>query len=411
MTPQAVVPPLQSLIGKGRPMPLLIVVRLLTSVLSLVVLGAAAYLGWTWYEGDTYSSVDGVLVRAREDWRLWVAVGLLLWSLMGRFVIGPLLGRADDAQSLLAPRRGEGEFVDTPTGATVYVERHGDSSKPMLLFTHGWGLDSTIWQYAKRDLLPEFHLVVWDLPGLGKSRRGPDGRTDPTRFAADLQAVMDFVGAKDIILVGHSIGGMTIQSLVRDAPEQVHRQVAGIVLLNTTYTNPINTAFGSAVFRVLRWPVLEPLLFMTRLLQPLAWLDAWRAYLNGSAHLANRIQFGGSVTRSQLNAVTLLGTRNPQGVLAHGNQGMFRWDATAAMRHYLGPVLVIGGRVDLATKVEASRVIAAEARGSRLLEVDGVNHCGFLENAAVYNDAIAEFARTVRANPVAETSALPRAAC
>jgi pimeloyl-ACP methyl ester carboxylesterase len=391
-------------------MPLLIILRLLTSLLSLAVLGAAAYLGWTWYEGETYYTVDGVLVRAREDWRLWVAGGLLVWSFMGRFVLLPLLGGADDEQSLLVPKRGEGEFVDTPTGATVYVERHGDSSKPMLLFTHGWGLDSTIWQYAKRDLLPEFQLVLWDLPGIGKSRTGPDGRSDPTRFAADLQAVMDFVGAKDVILVGHSIGGMTIQTLVRDSPEQVRRQVAGIVLINTTYTNPINTAFGSGVFRALRWPVLEPLLFLTRLLQPLAWLDAWRAYLNGSAHLANRIQFGRSVTRSQLDTVSLLGTRNPQGVLAYGNQGMFRWDATGAMRLYLGPVLVIGGRVDLATKVEASRVIAAEARGSKLLEVADVNHCGFLEKAAVYNGAIAEFTRTVSANPVGEASGAPQAA-
>lgn len=373
-------------------MPLLIISRLLASLLSLALLGLTVYLAWSWYEGQTYYSIDGALLRTREDWRLWVAGALLVWSLLGRFALGVILGRPDDERSLVRPERGDGEFIDTPTGATVYVERLGNPAKPTVIFTHGWGLDSTIWQYAKRDLSPDFQMVFWDLPGLGKSKTGVDKKVDPTRFAADLQAVMDFVGAKNVVLVGHSIGGMTIQSLVRDAPERVRRDVAGIVLLNTTYTNPIKTAFASSLLQGLRWPLLEPVLFLTRILQPLAWLDAWRAYLSGSAHIANRIQFGRSVTRSQLDAVTLLGTRNPQGVLADGNLGMFRWDATQAMAAFPGPVLVIGGNMDLATKIEASRVIATDARESKLVEVDGVNHLGFLEDARTYNEAIAAFA-------------------
>ncbi len=43
------------------------------------------------------------------------------------------------------------------------------------------------------------------------------------------------------MLVGHSIGGMTIQTLARDHPELFGREVVGVVLLNTTYTNPLKT--------------------------------------------------------------------------------------------------------------------------------------------------------------------------
>ena len=100
---------------------------------------------------------------------------------------------------------------------------------------------------------------------------------------------------------------MTIQTYVRDEAGHAGRSVAGIVLLNTTYTNPIETVAGAPLVRALRWPILEPMLFLTRLLEPLAWLDAWRAYLTGWAHVANRIQFGKTVTRSQLDAVTCLG--------------------------------------------------------------------------------------------------------
>ena len=373
-------------------MPLLILSRLFASLLSLAILGGAAYLAWTWYDGVAYYRADGLVERVREDWRLWVAIGLLAISAVGRVVLVPLLGRPDTPETRLSSVHGQGQMIDTPTGARLYVEELGDRSKPTLLFTHGWGLDSTIWTYAKRDLVRDFHVVVWDLPGLGKSRAGIDKRFDPKRFSEELGAVIQFIAPKKLVLVGHSIGGMAIQTLVRDEPERVAREVSGIVLLNTTFTDPIRTVFASSIIKVLRWPVLEPTLFLTWILQPLAWLDAWRAYLSGAAHVANRIQFGRSVTRGQLNAVTLLGTRNPQGVLARGNLGMFRWDATGAMSSYPGPVLVIGGAMDLATKLEASRVIASDARNARLIEVDGVNHNGFLENAPVYNGAIRDFA-------------------
>jgi len=104
-------------------MALLVILRLLTSFLSLALLGVAIYLGWSWYEGDAYYNDDGLLVQIREDWRLWAAGALLAWSVLGRFAMGIVLGRPDTARTRLKLERGQGEFFDTPTGATVYVER------------------------------------------------------------------------------------------------------------------------------------------------------------------------------------------------------------------------------------------------------------------------------------------------
>jgi pimeloyl-ACP methyl ester carboxylesterase len=62
-------------------MPLHSSVKFLATLLSVVVLGVAAYLLWTWYEGDQIVQPDGTLIRLREDWRLWVPLlaGFLLW--------------------------------------------------------------------------------------------------------------------------------------------------------------------------------------------------------------------------------------------------------------------------------------------------------------------------------------------
>ena len=173
----------------------------------------------------------------------------------------------------------------------------------------------------------KFHVITWDLPGVGRSK----GKIGLESFAADLCAVTALAGGRKAVLVGHSIGGMTIQTLVRDDPDFIDAYVAGIVLLNTTYTNPLRTMILSPLWRALRWPLIEPLMWLAIPLLPLVWLSAWQSYLSGSAHLANRFGFGKHVSRSQLNATTLLATRNSPGAQARGNLAMFRWDATDAL--------------------------------------------------------------------------------
>jgi pimeloyl-ACP methyl ester carboxylesterase len=157
----------------------------------------------------------------------------------------------------------------------------------------------------------------------------------------------------------------------------------------------------SRLFQALRQPLLEPLLHLTIWLQPVAWLSAWQSYLSGSAHLANRFGFGRFVTRSQLEHTTLLATRNAPAVQARGNLAMFRWDATGALEGLQTPVLMIGGEVDIITKLEASREIARSAPEARLQMVDGVNHMGFLERANLYTAAIESFAESVQPESVA----------
>lgn len=374
-------------------MPLFFVVSIFTTLLSLSILGGSGYLLWTWWQGEWLTSPDGVLVRVRDDWRLWTGLGLAAWSLLGRVILTPLLAKPD--KRVTAPQRGAARVLAGASGSVLHVETHGRADAPPIVFTHGWGLDSTIWRYAREDLSDRFKLVLWDLPGLGASKAPRDGRVCLPDFARDLEAVLAAAGSKPAVLVGHSIGGMTIQTLVRDNPA-IQDRIAGLVLLNTTYTNPLKTMILSGLVQALRKPVLEPLMRLTAWLQPLAWLMAWQSYLSGSAHLANRLGFGRFVTRSQLEHVTLLATRNPPGVQAKGNLAMFDWDATGALARFDKPVLVIGGDKDIVTKLEASRVIARETATADLRVIEDVNHLGFLERADLYNGLIAEFVRSVQ---------------
>ena len=112
------------------------------------------------------------------------------------------------------------------SGAQLYVESVGPAGAPVIVLTHGWGLDSSIWSYAKRDL-SAFRLVVWDLPGLGRSKLAKGRVLSIDDFAADLATVIEHTGDRPVVLVGQSIGGMTIQTLARDNGVLFDRRVAG----------------------------------------------------------------------------------------------------------------------------------------------------------------------------------------
>lgn len=368
-------------------MGVLSLLRALAALVSAVLLAAAGYLLWSWYQGAWVRGPAGELLRVREDWRLWTGAALLAWSFLGRLILPLLLAKGGGRPT--QARYGAGDMAPGASGSSLYVERHGRGGAPAVIFTHGWGMDSTYWDYAKRDLADRFTVVVWDLPGLGRSKPPPDRRISLSNFAADLGGLLTTLD-RPTVLVGHSIGGITIQSLVRDHPEAMER-VAGLVLLNTTFTNPLKTMVLSRLLLALQKPVLEPMAHLTVWLHPLVWISKWQSYLSGSTHAAMRAGFGKVVTRSQLEHASLLATRAPPAIEAKGDLAMFHWDATGALAGLRKPVLVIGGDLDIVTKLEASEEIAAQAPSGKLQVVQGVNHMGPMEQAETYNEAIAAF--------------------
>ncbi|WEJ56919.1 alpha/beta hydrolase [Devosia sp. FJ2-5-3] len=376
-------------------MPLMIVFRFVFILLSLCILGLAAYLLWNWYDGDLIRRADGSLVRVRSDWLLWAGIALLALSFIGRPLVTLLLAKPDTDPT--SAKRVSGTLVAGASGSSLYVEQQGSPDAPPIVLVHGWAMDSTIWFYAKRDLSRNFRIISWDLPGMGRSRPVSGSAIGLTEFAQDLKTVIGLAGDRKVVLVGHSIGGMTIQTLARDDAAFFNAHVAGTVLVNTTYTNPLKTMILSGLAQAIRWPLLEPLMRLGILLQPLVWLGAWQSYFSGSAHMANRLGFGKYVTRSQLEHTTLLATRNPPGNIHRGNLAMFRWDATGAMARVSPPLLVLSGELDIVTRPEAGEIIALDHKGADFRRIDGVNHMGFLERPSEYNAAIEGFALNAHA--------------
>lgn len=367
-------------------MPLIFLLRSFFSLFSWLLLSLGAYLLWTYFRGIEGVEPDGGLRLIHEDLRLWTGLVLLGWSLGGggllvRAVLGKPGGRP------LKPQHTRGQHIASAAGDELYVEAQGPVNGPTVILTHGWGLDSTIWQYVKEDF-GDYRLVVWDLPGLGKSRASAPVTLE--RLAAGLDAVIAWADSDSFALVGHSIGGMTIQTLARDKPAALHG-ARGAILINTTYTNPLRTMILPRLMQAIERPLLRPAMLLTKWLLPLSWLSAWQSYLSGSAHIANRLGFGAFVTKAQLEYVTLLSTRNSPAVQADGNLAMFGWDATASLANFPVPALILGGSADIVTKPEASGFISQYAPGAVLEIAEGAGHLGFLECSERYHAPMRRF--------------------
>jgi pimeloyl-ACP methyl ester carboxylesterase len=358
---------------------------------SLAVFAAAAWLLWRWYDAQHVANALGLPEPSAAP--LWWGGGLMAFSLLGRFPILMLLGRAGTT----APaRRADSVEIPGADGALLHVETEGAADGPILVFTHGWGLSARIWAEARADLGARFGLVFWDLPGLGRSGRATAGYS-VEGFAEDLHAVIDSLPeGRPLVLVGHSIGGMTVQAFCARHPELLNRRVAAIVLENTTHTNPLETMILSRVLKPMQ-PVIELLLKLDMVLSPALWVMNWQAWLSGSTHVAARLAgFGTRPTREQLDRTARLPTKNSPAVQARGNLAMLHWSVTDRLARIDVPALVFVGGRDLITRDHAGEAIAAALPQGRLVRIEDAGHMGPVERAAFYNEQIGDFAEFVR---------------
>jgi pimeloyl-ACP methyl ester carboxylesterase len=374
-----------------------------SGLLSVGVIAGAVYLLREWYQ--TAWVYDAVLDRTifNPDIGLnaptTLLVGgllLLLWALAGGLIVRLVLRLtsrpATDDQPTPA-RDGRVHRLRRPDGTELQIEHYGQAEGPALIFTHGWGTDSTEGYYLKRQLSDRFHIVVWDLPGVGESTRPDTNDYSLEKFASDLNAVIDLANGQPVILVGHSIGGMATLTFCRLFPEALGTRVAGLVLVHTTYTNPVRTTTLARLNTALERPVLVPLLYLMIWLSPLVRVMNWLSYLNGSAHLSTKLSgFAGTETWQQVDFASRYGLYLSPAVLARGMFGMLRYDATVTLKTIHVPTLVVAANRDPVCKPEASERISQDVPTAELTPLIPAKHMGFMEHHTQFAALVDDFA-------------------
>jgi pimeloyl-ACP methyl ester carboxylesterase len=375
---------------------------------SFFLIGVGIYCGHEWYHRSWSWDAEHQRSYFDPQWGFnhptlffTLAVVLLLWVLLGGVVIRVFLSfllkaNGEDVVKTNSPlEKGTVSRLGRPDGSELYVESYGPEGAPVIVLTHGWGADRTEWDYLRRDLADGFRLIVWDLPGLGRSSEPANHDYRLEKLANDLQAVLSLAGDQPAILLGHSIGGMITLTYCGLFPPALGTRVGGIALVQTTYTNPVRTTSFAGLLSALERPLVIPLLHLTIGLAPLVWLMNQLSYLNGSAIMSSKGSgFAGSETWQQIEHVTRLGVKAWPAVLARGMLGMLRYDATATLKAITVPTLVIAGDHDSVCKPEASQRMHHEIAGSQLALLKPAKHMGLIEHHTDFAAYLTKFVRT-----------------
>ena len=114
--------------------------------------------------------------------------------------------------------RAQARFVDA-NGVRIHYTVAG--SGPVVVLIHGWALDLREWTDQIAALSPRYRVIAFDRRGFGKS----SGHVDPSADPADVRALLDTLGIRSAILVGHSAGAMVAQRFTAAMPERVNALV------------------------------------------------------------------------------------------------------------------------------------------------------------------------------------------
>ncbi|NED75154.1 alpha/beta fold hydrolase [Streptomyces sp. SID9944] len=280
-----------------------------------------------------------------------------------------------------------------------------------VVFSHGYCLSQDSWHFQRAALRGVVRTVHWDQRSHGRSGRGVDqlkGDVPLTidQLGRDLKAVLDAaVPEGPIVLVGHSMGGMTVMALAAQYPELIRERVVATAFVGTSSGRLGEVNFGlpvagvNAVRRVLPG-VLKALGQRAELVE-----KGRRATADLFAGIIKRYSFAG---RDVDPAVARFAERmiesTPIDVVAEFYPAFTDHDKTEALALFAGmPVLVLAGLQDLVTPSEHSEAIAGLLPEAELVLVPDAGHLVMLEHPEVVTDRLADLLTRAGAVPAGTT--------
>ncbi|WP_245646742.1 alpha/beta fold hydrolase [Microtetraspora niveoalba] len=274
------------------------------------------------------------------------------------------------------------------------VDEHPDP-EVAVVFAHGWMMNRHCWHIQREALAGRrATFVFYDQRGHGASSTGPIDDCTIDRLGDDLAAVIEQAvpDGVPVVLVGHSMGGMSIMAFAARHPELLASRVRGVAMLSTSSGGLSRHTFG------LPWPVgriaglITPIVFEGMLARA-AWIDRSVA-LKTRTHLpvARFIAFGGGARPDHVRFVSDVAAATPTEVMVGFFRGLCVHDKLAALTALSAvETLVMVGEDDRVTPPEHSRRIAESLPGARLTVVPGAGHMIGFERPDAVNQALGDF--------------------
>ena len=275
--------------------------------------------------------------------------------------------------------RPEHRIVRTRDGAelAVWDLPGGGPDAQVVVLPHCWGCSHEIWLPVARRLLEQgHHVVLYDQRGHGLSTRGVAPLTVET-LAHDLSDVLEATQVYDVVLAGHSMGGMTIMSLAAHRPEVLQDRAKATVLVATAAT-----AVAAPSARAAR---------MASAVVASSTLS--KAMRSRNGHLLVRGVFGANPERSHMDLTRELfgGCHGPvRGDFLTSFSTMNLVEGIATID--VPTTVMVGSRDTLTAPAKADQMVST-IPGARLVTLPGRGHMLPLEDPEAVTDEIVRAAK------------------
>jgi pimeloyl-ACP methyl ester carboxylesterase len=316
----------------------------------------------------------------------------------------------DDLPDLLPPDR---EYtVTADDGVALSVEEvdpiDGGAPELTVILVHGYTLDRRSWLYQRHELAhstaPRVRQVLYDLRSHGRSGHSPRHACTIEQLGRDLHAVIRTAAPEGrVVLVGHSLGGMTIMALAEDNAELFADRICGVAFLNTSAGD------------IGRSGLPKPLLSRRNPIMPVAgvlsrWEPSARAVDRGREvcrnlvwGLTRELAFGDEAIDPALVELMYTMIRATSFEVMTDFLAVFgahnRYSALVGMQ--FAKALVLGSDGDRLIQFQHSEAIAALLPDAELVQVQGSGHMTMLEQPKRVNEHLLDLLARC-------TGALPR---
>ena len=286
--------------------------------------------------------------------------------------------------------RDPASTVRTRDGVRLAVRTLGDENAVVtVVFVHGFCNSMESFHFQRRDLPgrwgPGVRLVFFDQRGHGRSGTPPEGSCTIGRLGRDLGAVVEKVAPTGpVVLVGHSLGGMTVLAAASRLPELFANRVTAVALISTTAAEV--TSMG--VTQLLRNPAVDGFRLLTHLAPALvqAGRTTARHVITPLLHVTS---FHGQVSPALSRFTTRMIDRTPIDTIVQFLDSLRLHDESAALPALAGtPTLVISGGNDLVIPFGHARVLAEALPCSELVRIRDAAHMPHLQYPDQVNDAL-----------------------
>ncbi|WP_062431440.1 alpha/beta fold hydrolase [Herbidospora daliensis] len=332
------------------------------------------------------AGIAGIVVGA-------ASAGVAVAALAKRYAVGRIRLRPDlEASEPFGELHGTTAQVVTSDNLTLAAEVDGPPDAPLtIVLCHGYCLTSDSWHYQWRLLREKYRVVVWDQRCHGRSERALDVDQSIDRLGEDLAQVIDDLVPGPCVLVGHSMGGMTIMALADRRPELFGDKIKGVALISTSAGKLAELSLGmpALVAKLVHKATPTAVAVMKK---KAALVDRGRQAGNDISFLLLRhLGFGdsGRVSPTLVDFAESMIRATPADVIAGFYPALMSHDKLKALDVLNKvPTSIIVGDRDWLTPPEHSRAIAAAVPTATLTMVTDSSHLVQLECPGIVNDAL-----------------------